>query len=174
MTTSQVNQCLIALFLCVVTTALCAAPCDGDQHRAFDFWLGEWQVHTPDGKLAGHNSVNVEYGGCVVHERYTTPQDFSGESLNSYDAGRGVWHQTWVDNQGTLLLLEGGIVSGTMVLEGDTQNASGEVTNNRISWTPNRDGSVRQHWQIRNNDGEWKTLFDGRYTRKVSSAIDNN
>ena len=37
----------------------------------------------------------------------------------------------------------------------------------RIQWTPNQDGTVRQHWQTRPvGEPEWKTVFDGLYTRK--------
>ncbi|WP_265583832.1 hypothetical protein [Chitinimonas koreensis] len=98
---------ILAIIASSMSIAMAASPCDSSAHRAFDFWLGEWQVHTPDGKLAGTNRISSEYNGCVLHERYDTGRGFSGESLNSYDAGRKVWHQTWVDTSGTLLLLEG-------------------------------------------------------------------
>jgi hypothetical protein len=146
--------------------AAAAAPCDAPAHREFDFWLGEWQVRTPDGKLAGTNRIEREYDGCVLHERYTTGRGYSGESLNSYDAGRKVWHQTWVDNSGTLLLLEGTFKSGSMVLEGRTTGADGPPTRHRISWTPNADGSVRQLWESTDAKGQWGIAFDGAYTRK--------
>jgi len=149
-----------------VMSAASATPCDDSQHRAFDFWIGEWQVKTPDGKVAGVNRIEREYGGCVLHERYDTGRGYSGESLNIYDAGRKVWHQTWVDTSGTLLVLEGGIREGKMVLEGQTVAADNQVTKHRISWTPNQDGSVRQLWESTDAKGGWVTAFDGRYTRK--------
>jgi hypothetical protein len=145
---------------------LAAGPCDGSERRQFDFWLGEWNVRTPDGKLAGVNSITSEYGGCVLHERYSTPRGYSGESLNAYDAARKVWHQTWVDSTGTLLLLEGGLSGKSMVLEGQTVGADGQVTRHRITWTPNADGGVRQHWESTDAKGQWTTAFDGSYTRK--------
>jgi hypothetical protein len=153
-----------AIAACAMAPAL-AAPCKSPAHRQFDFWLGRWSVHTPDGKLAGSNVIETEYEGCVLHERYSTARGFRGESLNTYDVGRKVWHQTWVDNDGTLLLLEGGIKAGSMVLEGQTRDAAGKVTRHRISWTPNADGSVRQHWESTDANGQWTTAFDGRYTR---------
>lgn len=143
-----------------------AAPCDDPAHRAFDFWLGEWNVHTPEGKLAGVNRIEREYGGCVLHERYDTSRGYRGESLNLYDAPRKRWHQTWVDTDGTLLLLEGGPVGKAMVLEGSTTGNDGVVTRHRITWTPNADGSVRQLWESTDDKGAWTVAFDGRYTRK--------
>src|SRR4051812_17556363 len=107
------NRCLIVwitIAACTAAaTAVCAADasCDTPAHRGFDFWLGHWEVRTPDGKLAGTNRIEREYDGCVLHERYATPRGYSGESLNIYDASRKLWHQTWVDSTGTLLLLEG-------------------------------------------------------------------
>ncbi len=141
-------------------------PCDAPAHRAFDFWIGEWQVRTPDGKVAGTNRIEREYDGCVLHERYSTGRGYSGESLNAYDPGRKVWHQTWVDSTGTLLLLEGGVREGRMVLEGQTTGADAVVTRHRITWTPNADGTVRQFWESTDAKGAWTTAFDGTYARK--------
>ncbi len=160
----------LALSTAIALAAACppaaAGPCDAPAYRVFDFWVGEWEVRTPDGKLAGVNKIDREYGGCVLHERYDTGRGYSGESLNIYDAPRQVWHQTWVDTAGTLLLLEGNIREGKMVLEGRTANAAGQATRHRITWTPGADGSVRQFWESTNAQGEWTTAFDGRYTRK--------
>lgn len=155
-----------ALAACIAGAAAAAVPCDAPAHREFDFWLGEWQVRTPDGKLAGTNRIEREYGGCVLHERYTTGRGYSGESLNVYDAGRRVWHQTWVDSAGTLLVLEGALNGGRMVLEGRTTSTDGQSTLHRISWTPNPDGSVRQLWESTDAKGQWTVTFDGMYTHK--------
>ncbi len=141
-------------------------PCTAAEHRAFDFWVGEWNVHGANGKLAGTNSIKREIGGCVLHERYDTGRGYSGESFNIYDAPRKVWHQTWVDSAGLLLLLEGGIRDGKMVLEGQTTGNDGKITKHRIAWTPNPDGSVRQLWESTAPNGDWAVAFDGKYTRK--------
>ena len=143
-----------------------AGACDAPAFRQFDFWLGEWQVRTPAGKLAGVNRIEREYEGCVIHEHYSTGRGYSGESLNTYDAARKVWHQTWVDSSGTLLLLEGRIIDGNMVLEGQTTAEEGTISKHRISWTPKPDGSVRQLWESTDAKGTWGTAFDGIYTRK--------
>ena len=33
-------------------------PCAAPEHHQFDFWLGDWEVRTPEGKLAGHNTIS--------------------------------------------------------------------------------------------------------------------
>lgn len=140
--------------------------CASSDHHAFDFWIGEWNVHGADGKLSGTNSIQREIGGCVLHERYKTDRGYSGKSFNLYDATRRVWHQTWVDSTGALLVLEGGMRDGSMVLEGQSTGADGKLSQQRITWTPNPDGSVRQLWEATNPAGEWTVAFDGKYTRK--------
>ena len=67
---------------------------------------------------------------------------------------------------GTLLLLEGGLVDGKMVLEGQTTGTDAQIVRHRITWTPNPDGSVRQFWESTDAKGDWRTAFDGRYTKK--------
>jgi hypothetical protein len=155
-------QTVALAFVVGVSIAASAAPCDEPANRAFDFWLGQWEVRTPDGKLAGINRIDREYGGCVLHERYTTGGSYSGESLNIYDATRKRWHQTWVDTSGALLLLEGGPSDGKMVLEGETANADATPTKHRITWSVNADGSVRQLWESTDVKGQWTVAFDGR------------
>ena len=157
---------LIASLLAVTAVPAFAAPCEAPEHRQFDFWVGEWEVRGPAGRVAGTNRIVREYGGCVLHERYTTPGGYAGESLNAWDPLRKVWHQTWVDNGGTLLLIEGGLQGKAMVLEGQAPTPTGGMVRHRITWTPNEDGTVRQHWETSDKPGEWKTAFDGRYTRK--------
>ncbi|CAN5170593.1 hypothetical protein BH11PSE14_BH11PSE14_24070 [soil metagenome] len=49
---------------------------------------------------------------------------------------------------------------------GDWQvfDKTGVVQRERITWTPNADGSVRQFWESSSDDGKrWTTAFDGLY-----------
>lgn len=140
--------------------------CTDPAYRQFDFWIGEWEVRKADGSLAGVNRIEKVLGGCVLHERYTTPAGYSGESFNTYDPARRMWHQTWVDNAGLLLLLDGRLVDGRMVLEGVSAAPGGAASRQRITWTPNPDGSVRQFWESQDGAGKWGTAFDGLYKRK--------
>lgn len=141
-------------------------PCSSPEHRQFDFWLGRWDV-TQNDQPAGHNEITLEHGGCVLAEHWSSAQgNFTGSSFNLYDASRGVWHQTWTDSSGVLLLLDGGLQdNGTMVLTGTRKGSDGMSVTDRISWTPNADGSVRQWWQSHKGDQQWITVFDGIYRR---------
>lgn len=161
-----------ALVLLILPAAPVSAqepgPCAASGYADFDFWVGRWEVFSPDGRRVGANTIRKTLGGCVLHERYTTPAGFSGESFNTFDPARRVWHQTWVDASGTLLVLEGGRQGASMVLRGQTVRPDGSTVMNRITWTPLDDTShrVRQHWQVSADGGEgWSTVFDGEYRR---------
>ena len=71
----------------------------------FDFWLGDWDVRDPAGKLVGRNRITRVHGGCALEEQWSGNGGVTGSSLNAWDAERDRWHQTWVDNTGGLLQL---------------------------------------------------------------------
>ena len=149
-------------------------PCMDTQHRQFDFWVGEWDVSNPAGKPAGRSRIESKLNQCVVHEHWFGVGGSVGESFNLYNAGSGQWEQYWVDNGGNRLHLKGGLVGKAMVLEGvqDKPNAqTGLTQRERITWTPNADGSVRQLWETSTDDGKrWATSFDGLY-RKATTPV---
>lgn len=151
-----------------VAPPACAAP----EHRQFDFWVGEWRVVKPDGSPAGSSRVERILGGCVVFENWTGAGGSEGKSFNTYDPATGRWEQYWVDQSGNRLRLSGGVESGRMVLTGahDTPDPkTKQVRRERITWTPNPDGSVRQLWEASDDGGKsWAVSFDGLY-RKASA-----
>lgn len=151
-----------------------AAPCTTAESHQFDFWLGEWEVTNPKGKRAGHSRIESILGGCAIQEHWQGAGGSDGTSLNLYNAATGQWEQFWVDNSASRLHLVGGWRDGTMVLEGrqDKPDAkTGIVQRERITWTPNADGSVRQLWETSTDDGKtWAVSFDGHYRHAGSGG----
>ena len=143
-----------------------AQYCQADEHRQFDFWIGEWTV-TSNGQPAGTNRVEAVLNGCAIQENWQGAGGISGSSFNLFDRVTGQWHQTWVDSSGTLLQIDGGLTDGSMVMQGKRPvPQSGGTALHRISWTPNEDGTVRQLWEASQDDGaSWTVLFDGIYSR---------
>jgi hypothetical protein len=143
--------------------------CDGASHRQFDFWLGEWDVtnaRNPDPKRPPARShISRLLDGCAVLEEFDNPaRGYSGKSLNFFAGGK--WHQTWIDNQGSALFLEGGLEGASMVLQ---DRGPGDAAN-RITWTPLDGGRVRQHWEVSKDGGKtWSTVFDGLYAPRTPS-----
>lgn len=149
-------------------------PCMDTQHRQFDFWVGEWDVAGPKGKQVGRSRIESRLNQCVIHEHWFGAGGSIGESFNLYNAQTGQWEQYWVDNSGSRLHLKGGLVDKAMVLEGvqDKPNVqTGLTQRERITWTPNADGSVRQLWETSTDGGKtWGVSFDGLY-RKAATPV---
>jgi hypothetical protein len=139
--------------------------CGTPEHRQFDFWIGEWSV-TQAGKPAGTNRIERILDGCALLESWTGASGFRGNSLNFYDATRKRWHQTWTDTSGLGLAIDGEFAQGRMVLAGTRLDPQTQRTvHDRITWTPNPDGTVRQLWESSSDGKTWTTAFDGLYTR---------
>ena len=103
----------------------------------------------------------------MLHEHWHGSGGVEGRSLNAYDEARGCWHQTWMDSTGGMLLLDGGLRDGAMVLEGRAPSGRTGVDVQRITWTQAGD-EVRQVWETSTDDGAtWTVAFDGRYRRRV-------
>lgn len=142
-------------------------PCADEAHHEFDFWVGTWEVSNAQGSVVGTNEISSILGGCVLLEEWQSKGPYSGKSLNIYDAANDKWHQTWVDNGGLLLELDGKLVDGNMVMKGHRPGQDGAEVLHRITWEPLEDGDVQQTWDTSADDGQtWTTQFDGRYTPK--------
>jgi len=163
--------CGVVLGFCLAVTGAASAgerndksPCSAAEHHQFDFWIGHWDVFLPNGNKAGENRIESVEGGCALLEQWSGARGSTGKSLNIYDALRRIWHQTWVDSTGGLLVLEGHWTDGHMVL------SSSAPPIQRITWSPQADGSVRQLWESSKDGGKsWSTAFDGKYIKKKSS-----
>ena len=143
-------------------------PCTAEEHAHFDFWLGTWEGRTVDGEVAGTNTITKDHGGCVLREEWSGLGGSTGESFNVYDPVRDEWHQTWVDDRGRLLTLQGGVdASGRMVLRGERPGRDGAVITDEISWQPHDDGTVTQVWSVSTDAGAtWRELFRGTYHKQ--------
>lgn len=149
-------------------------PCSAPEFRQFDFWVGVWDVTGANGKPAGTNTIDRPYGNCVLQEHWIGSGGSHGTSLNMYDVGRKQWHQTWVDDQGQLVNLDGTFVNGTMTMTGEaTSPRTGKPYLNRIRWSrENGDpDKVRQTWDTSTDGGKtWTVAFDGLYVRRKSTG----
>lgn len=142
-----------------------AERCRPDTFGEFDFWLGRWEVHNPDGELVGHNEITRVSRGCGLLEVWTGVRGGRGVSVNAYDPDLGRWTQRWV-GEGTSLWLEGGWTGDRMELVGTLPRTTprGEVID-RITWTPLADGRVRQVWEVSAvGGGSWEGVFVGLYS----------
>ena len=136
----------------------CAAP----EFHQFDFFAGDWDVYDVGAPsiVTARNVVEPMVGGCALREVHTQSDGMVGESISIYDRSRGVWHQTWVTNRGELILLEGGIVNGRMVLTAPMKEADGTPSLIRGSWWVEGE-TVRQLAERSTDQGtSWSQLWD--------------
>lgn len=154
----------LPILFALVLPLLAQAACADLVYRQFDFMLGDWNVATADGKLVGRDHIEKTYGNCVVQEHWTSVDGGTGGSVSMYDGSRKLWHQTWVDSTGTLVVLEGGLKDGRMVMYGEMSNG-GKHVQDRMSWMP-QDGKIRQLWETSEDGGKtWKIIFDVYYSK---------
>ncbi|NER15758.1 hypothetical protein [Spongiivirga citrea] len=151
-----------------IITGQAKTPCNccTENHSAFDFWLGKWQVTNADGSEAGVNTISKIQDNCILREEWTSATaGYTGTSYNYYDANTKKWNQLWLDNQGGVLKLVGNYANNKMILESEEQkNKEGKLVKNRITWTKKNDGTVLQLWEVIHNDKVLSTLFKGTYT----------
>jgi len=144
-------------------------PCEDDaRFGEFDFWLGEWDVHTGDGAFAGINSIESPHRGCVLIENWTSATGGKGMSINYLDHASGEWVQIWNDGSGIQINIRGGLTDAGMLLTGTIHYVGNDTTLPfRGLWTLLPDGRVRQFFEHSEDDGEtWVSWFEGFYTRK--------
>jgi hypothetical protein len=142
--------------------------CDDPAFRQFDFWIGEWEVSGAKGALVGSNRITSILDGCALREEYEGVSGYRGTSYNSYDRGRRQWHQTWVDNRGLLLRMDGEFDGKRMVLIGMRLDEKRNTVWDRTAWETLPGGRVRQLWDHATSPkGPWTVVFDGTYRRKT-------
>lgn len=149
-----------------------AYPCRyDDAFRAFDFWVGAWDVHLANGQYAGDNSIESAESGCVLIENWTGASGGTGMSVNYLDRVTGEWVQVWNSEGGAQISIRGGLTDEGMLLTGHIHYvANGTTAPFRGLWTPLPDGRVRQFFEQSNDDGAtWAPWFEGFYTRKQAN-----
>jgi len=145
-------------------------PCCSENHKAFDFWVGNWTVYNTSGKLIGTNKVIKLQGGCVVQENWKASNGTNtGTSYNFFNSTYSTWNQVWISNTGNVLNLKGNInKNGSMVLKSKLLQGSKGSYYNQITWSKNGNGTVTQRWDILNENGEpLGKAFEGIYKKNT-------
>ncbi len=169
------QSCFVMLLLTFIENVAHAqgkkAPCHAPEYRQFDFWLGDWDVHSPDGPSVGHNLVTAEQDGCLLIEHWTAlTGGVTGTSFNYYDVRDKKWHQLYLDNSGNagnFPAMSGDFINGKMVLLSDEK----QTPVFRWSWYVLGPGKVRQMAE-KSEDAEktWKIIWDSVYVKSETSS----
>jgi hypothetical protein len=159
--------------LVCATAALIALPalaaelpktsaCSAAAYGQFDFWVGDWDafdVANPNKPVARARVTRI-LEGCVLLEVYEGADGHVGQSFTIYDKSRNVWHQTWVTNRGSLLIIEGSLQAGKMVLGGADRTEDGKRRRVQGVWK-SIDGGVSESAMSSADGGKtWAPWFD--------------
>lgn len=149
--------------------------CTNTENHQFDFWMGDWDVFDVDAPatLVARVQVDRILGGCVLRENYRDTEGHMGQSFTVYDAPRRNWHQSWVTNRGQLLLLDGGLRDGAIVLTAMEHIADGSDRRVQGTWKAVT-GGVRET-AVRSTDGgsTWTPWFDLMFRPHAASSSDD-
>ena len=144
------------------------APCNTEKHQEFNFWLGDWNVYDVKGTLIGTNKILKMQNNCVMQENWESKASSNtGTSYNYVDKVDNTWNQVWIDNSGFSLVLKGNLKDGSMILQSKLVKGQKQDYYNRVTWTPNKDGSVTQVWDYVSTRGKViQEAFRGIYKKK--------
>jgi hypothetical protein len=144
-----------------------AAPCeDSAESTQFDFWVGEWDVQTPQGQHAGNSSIQKILGSCVLLENWSGG-GLDGKSFNIYNRNLNQWQQYWVDSSGRVTVYTGSLVDGEMHYIAEAGPQNGSQVARKMTFSKLGPGKVRQLGEFSNDGGKtWSTAYDLIYVKK--------
>jgi len=161
--------------LCLWSIALSAQdkPCESNpKYAEFDFWIGDWEVKDTTGQVIGYNTIQALDDHCFLQEHWRGATGGQGHSINYYDPKDSAWRQTWISSNAFILRMRGGLSadSTAMVLRSPPFEFQDSILAfHQITWTPQADGTVIQHWQVFSLERKLlSSLFYGIYTRTKS------
>jgi hypothetical protein len=171
----DVAALLLALVFSGAASAQAPAPapaptppppaCETPEHRQFDFWVGRWDVYpTGTDRLVAHSLIERLYAGCVIRENWMPLRGTGGGSLNSWIPAQRRWRQVWADSSNGYKDFSGGIDGEAMVLTAETTGADGRPALERMRFTREAGGAVRQLGTLSTDGGaSWQPSYDFTY-----------
>jgi tetratricopeptide (TPR) repeat protein len=135
------------------------------ESRQLDFWIGKWDVLTPQDQKAGINIIEPFADGCGLLENWTATGAGSGKSINYYDTSTQKWYQFWIGSGGGALRYSGSFKDGAMRFEGETVS-NGKKVLHRLTFSKIDENTVRQFAELSNDEGKtWTVSYDFKYVR---------
>jgi imidazolonepropionase-like amidohydrolase len=191
---AQVRKAERALRRATLAGAPLSSPCTAPEARAFDFWIGDWdirqQILRKDGtwlELPAHTSVTATLDGCALIEHWQgqvsffwegmqEPETMRGLSVRAYDHGTGKWFIHWMDTRAPRFgaPYAGTFVSGRGEFFREFETPEGRRVG-RITFSDIAADSVAWELAISTDDRKtWQTLWtmDMRRSRPGAGRID--
>ncbi len=165
--------CFFAAIL-VARTTFAQLPCSNPVYRQFDFWIGEWEAYSTNGKKAGDSKISVILDSCIILEEWTSATvvqglRYAGKSFNTYNTATKQWQQTWVDNAGgSNEYLQGKFENNKIIYASSLFPFTKDtMAIRKMTFTNVSPVKLRQHGEISKDNGvTWSTEYDLEYRRK--------
>jgi ketosteroid isomerase-like protein len=174
----------LALFVSAAAQQAAQSPCQLEQAKQFDFWLGTWDLEWNDAKgnrRTGTNVITKTLGGCVVEENFNGGSGgggqpaYLGKSHSMFDRRSGKWKQTWVDSGGDYLDFTGEFTGGKMTLWREFTNPAGKLVKQRMTFSEIKADSLDWKWEASTDEGKtWQLNWHIKYKRRVPSEATKN
>lgn len=163
---------LFISFTCSAQTSIA----DLQPEEYFDFWVGEWDLSWElenGGEGFGTNHVHKTLDETVIQENFEAFQGsyegFKGKSFSVYNPGKQSWYQTWVDNEGGYIDLEGRVEGERRIFQTDARiTAQGDTIMNRMVFYDIEPNSFTWDWEYSMDEGESWTLSWRIYYQRMN------
>lgn len=165
--------CLVATLFLVASPPAAAGPCDSPEARAFDFWVGDWDVVNRRISQEGGEWADVGIAtdkvysvldGCAIIEHWRGhlgPLKILGFSVRSFDPARGVWdlvlHWPIQKDQPDFGTLEGTFRHGRGEFFSDVTRPDGTELRQRYTFSDVSPDAFR--WDAAYSDDDERTWF---------------
>lgn len=134
---------------------------------ALEFWVGEWDYFTANGKRGGWTVVVREAKGFALREGWTNIDGSRGTSLYTFLAAEKKWKQIWTSDAGWITEKIGTPVKGGIRFEGSSTYPDGTKTMDRESLMILGKDRVRQVIEQSADGGKsWTEVADGTFIRR--------
>jgi hypothetical protein len=140
-------------------------------NEAFDFWVGDWEVHwqNPDSSFTyGSNLIEKILDGTVIQENFNDSiSGFKGTSISVFSSADSTWHQAWADNAGGYFDFYGIIEGETRIFQTKGKDLNGVVFLQRMVFSDIKNDSFTWNWENSKDGGEtWTLVWQIFYNRK--------
>ena len=142
-----------------------------DPLNAFDFWIGDWDVHwlNPDSSYTyGENHIVKTLDGNVIQEHFNDPTTgFKGTSISVLSFADSTWHQAWADNAGGYFDFHGIIDGDTRIFQTDPKMRNERMIIQRMVFTEITERDFIWNWELSVDNGlTWQLTWQIFYERK--------
>lgn len=137
----------------------------------FDFWVGDWSLTwtSADGKTEkGTNHIVKILDDMVIQENFSDGKNsFKGTSLSVYNPRLKTWNQTWADNQGGYIHLEGVVSEGKRIFQTQPKEVNGINVIRRMVFYDIKPNTFTWDWEQSQDGGKsWALQWRINYERK--------